>query len=214
MSRAVVLLSGGLDSAVCLVWARHAGHQLTALSFDYHLRGGHEKRAAEVVARAAGAELVAIAVPFLKELSDLRAEGRSPPGLAGAPEGYVPARNLVLYAIGTSVAEAIGADLVVGGHLRRDAEAFPDASAGFFRALEDLVALGSVRRGGSRIAFTLPLAGMRKSEVVRLGRELGVPFGHTWSCYGDGERPCGRCVSCAERAEAFREAGLPDPAAP
>ncbi len=210
MSRAIVLLSGGIDSAAALFWAKKEGHALTALSFDYHLRPESERRAGRALAPIAGATLLEVPLPFVREAVDLKAAGFAVPRADGAPEGWVPARNLVFYAIAAYYAEATGAGVIVGGHLARDAEAFADASRPFFDAFEDLIAAG--RRGTpERIRLVLPFATMQKQDVLRAAEALGVPLEHTWSCYGDGDRPCGRCVSCRERADAFAAVRRSDP---
>ncbi len=210
MSHAIVLLSGGVDSAVALYWARAQGHQVTALSFNYFRRPPGERTAAAWLATDSGSALIEVAVPFIKEAGDLREAGFPVPTADGAPEGFVPVRNLVFYAIAAYYAEALEADLIVGGHLRHDAESFSDAAPAFFEALEALVEKSAPGTRRVPIRFRLPFAEMSKTEVLRLAAELRVPMEHTWSCYEDADQPCGRCVSCRERAEAFAAAGLTD----
>jgi 7-cyano-7-deazaguanine synthase len=199
--RAIVLLSGGVDSATCLFWAKEQGYALTGLSFNYHLRPEQERQAASRLAQRAGAQLIEVPLPFLKELCDLRAEGLGPQE-EQVPEGYVPARNLIFYAVATYYAEVAQADLVVGGHLAVDPESFPDASPGFFRSFESLANLALLRQRPP-LEFAFPFSAMSKAEVIEEARKLGVPIELTWSCYGDGAAPCGQCISCLERAEAL-----------
>jgi 7-cyano-7-deazaguanine synthase len=211
MTAAVVLLSGGLDSAVALYWARGQGFRLHALEIEYHRRPPRERACSEALARATDAERLVVHLPFLREAEDQPAD-RRPAALSGAPRGYLPARNLVFYSIAAHCAESLGASIIVGGHNRPDGERFPDARRGFFDALERLFADGlwSARERPLRVA--LPLAAMDKTAALRLGLDLGVPFAQTWSCYeDDAERPCGRCPSCVERARAFEAVGLSDP---
>ncbi|HLE96948.1 MAG TPA: 7-cyano-7-deazaguanine synthase [Candidatus Thermoplasmatota archaeon] len=208
----LVLLSGGIDSAVALRWSLRQTKDVVALTFDYHDRAAQEKQATVALAEAAGVPLRVVTLPFLREASDLSAEDRQNPHLADAPEGYVPARNLVFYAIAANVAETLGASTIVGGHHGEDAELFPDASRPFFDRFEDLARLGvwSYRKRPFDVA--LPLGHRTKEEVVRLAFEWNVPLELTWSCYGDGARACGRCRSCAERSAAFEAVGAADPA--
>jgi 7-cyano-7-deazaguanine synthase len=209
--RAVVLLSGGIDSAVALFWAREKGLRAWALEFEYHLRPARERRCAAALAERAGAPRITAEVPFLREASDLPAAGIGAEHLQASPRGYIPARNLVFYSIAAYYAEALDAGIVVGGHNRDDAARFPDASPGFFDSFAPLASRALWSREGRRLEILLPLAELGKAQTVAKGVELAVPFGDTWSCYEDRDRPCGRCPSCAERAEAFAAVGAPDP---
>jgi 7-cyano-7-deazaguanine synthase len=214
--RALVLLSGGLDSAVALYAVLARGRSVLPVSFDYHLRPQREVRAVEaLLANAAHrfpgqvAALQRIALPFLREASDLPF---LPPHLEGAPEGYVPVRNLVFYAIAGSLAEAHGARTIVGGHTGEDPGTFPDAGPRFFGALNALFRDAAWSHAQRPFEVELPLAGQRKEDVLRMARDLGVPLGATWSCYADGAAPCGGCGSCQERREAFAALRVADPA--
>lgn len=214
---AIVLLSGGIDSAVALAWSLREGHRVLPVTFDYHLRPRRELEAAGALvdhARRRGhdvAPLERVALPFLREVEDLSPR---PPHLRGAPEGYVPARNLVFYSVAASLAEARGASLVVGGHNGGDPELFPDAGPRFFAAFNDLLVDAAWSHARSPFRVATPLAGKPKGDVLRLARDLGVPLELTWSCYADGKLPCGKCGSCAERREGFAAAGLDDPLVP
>ena len=189
----MVLLSGGLDSAVALWWALDAGHEVVPLSFRYRGRPGHEARAARSLAERAGLVLVEADLPFLEEPER---EGR----WRAAPRGYIPARNAVFYASAAYHAQTLACDIIVGGHNRDDAARFPDASAEFFQRLDRLLGEG-LWRDGARAPprLVMPLIGRTKLEVVALGRELRVPMALAWSCYEDGEAPCGACPSCLQR---------------
>lgn len=186
MKRALILLSGGIDSAVLLEEARKRW-SLTALSFDLAGRPKGEAKACGALARRAGIPLRRVAVGFLRP----------------RPSGYVPARNLVYHAIALSVAEELGAEAVLAGHNRSDAGHFEDARPSFFRRLERL-------NGGPRIV--LPFARLTDAQVLARGLELGAPLRLTWSCYRDGARPCGRCAACRGRLQSFRRLNLEDPA--
>lgn len=185
MSKAVVLVSGGIDSAVALWWARER-YAAVALSFDGAGRPRGEVRACREVVRRAGVPHLRVPAPFLWP----------------RPSGYVPGRNLVYHGVALSLAEELGAGAVVAGHNRTDAEVFRDARPEFFRRLEKL-------DGGRRIL--LPFARLTDAEVIARGLAAGVPLGLTWSCYRDGARPCRRCSACRGRLESFRSLGLEDP---
>lgn len=198
---AVVLLSGGLDSAVALWWARAQGWTVTALSIHYHDRPEGEKAASRALAALAGCiDLVEVDLPFVREATDFPG---AHPRHEAAPPGYVPARNLLFYAVASYYADALGARHIVGGHTRSDPEAFPDSSPGFFRILDAANALGRFRAEAAPLTVVLPLERLDKESVVRLARDLEVPVDLTWSCYENAPDPCGRCVSCTERATAL-----------
>ncbi len=208
--KAIVLLSGGIDSAVALWDSLRNGMEVEALTFNYHRRPPGEVRALSPLAEAAGGLKVrSIDLPTMREVVDLPPP--SNPSLRDAPEGYIPARNLIFYAMALGEAEARGADYIIGGHNGGDSEVFPDASRPFFNALNRLARLGLWSYSIEPIEIRVPLAGMTKAEVIRLGGELGVPFELTWSCYWDRQDHCGVCESCRERRDAFAAVGVEDP---
>ena len=208
MSKALVMLSGGLDSATCLYWAMKKFSDVSAITFDYYGRQVQEKRAAEGLARAAGAELVKVDLPFVKEASDfyggrLKKRGQS--------ASYVPARNLMFYSIAAHHAEYLGAKSIVGGHNRDDAKFFMDASSSYIKKLNALFKEGCLLCDGRAYRVVLPLAKMDRKQVIRLAIKLKVPIGTTWSCHGEGKTHCGRCYACRQRLDAFSSLGLKDP---
>ena len=212
MDRAMVLLSGGVDSAVALWWAKAQGWEVRPLTFDYFGRPKRERRAIEALAKAAGVQPIrTVNLPFLTEVDDLREAGLANPVLRDSPEGYIPARNLIFYSLAAYYAELDGTRYLVGGHNGSDPESFPDASPKFFTSLNELFRLSLWSYDRSPVEVLIPLSGTSKEGVLRLGRELGVPFELTWSCYWDRDLHCGTCVSCRERREAFAAIGLPDP---
>ncbi len=179
--KAIVLLSGGMDSAAALWWAR-GRYEVITLAFVTPATPAGERKAARALSKAAGAaEHREITLPFLTN------------HVAGKPDGYLPQRNLIYYAVAGSLAEQLGAVAIVGGHLATDAEDFPDARREYFARIESMT--------GLRVA--LPFIEKTKTDVVRYGLRRGVPFDKTWSCYRNGRRPCGECVSCRERATAL-----------
>jgi 7-cyano-7-deazaguanine synthase len=219
---AVVLLSGGLDSATCLAWARAQGFACCTLSFDYGQRHRVELAAAERVAAALGArdhrvvhiDLSAIGGSALT--ADIAVpKGPAAIGAAGAiPVTYVPARNTVFLAVALGWAEVLGAADLVAGMNAVDYSGYPDCRPEFVHAFESLAALAT-RAGveGTRFTVHTPLMALDKAAIIRLGASLGVDYALTHSCYdpaSDG-RACGGCDSCRLRARGFREAGVPDP---
>lgn len=214
--RAVVLLSGGLDSATCLYWALDRGLRPEALAVRYGQRHGRELRSAERLARAAGVPLTVaeLRLPWLGS-SSLIDESRALPelplrriGRGGVPSTYVPGRNAVFLALAASLADARGADSLVIGANALDFSGYPDCRPPFIRSFSRAVRLGT-RLG--RLTVLAPLLRMDKEAIVRLALRLGVPLERTWSCYRGGARPCGRCDSCKLRASGFSRAGARDP---
>ena len=212
MDRAIVLLSGGVDSAVTLWWTKKQGWDVQPLTFDYFGRPRREHTAIEGLVKEAGVRPVrTVGLPFLKEVDDLRSSGLANPVLEDSPEGYIPARNLIFYSLAAYYAELDGTRYLVGGHNGIDPESFPDASPKFFEFLNSMFHLSLWSFDRSPVQVVVPLSGKSKEDVLRMGRDLGVPFGLTWSCYWDRDVHCGTCVSCRERREAFAALGLEDP---
>ena len=212
-ARAVVMLSGGVDSTVALWWARARGLHPLPVSVEFGGRPRRELTAVERVVEASGAgPLTHMPLPFVHLAGELPAyQGAARP----VPYGYIPMRNLLFYTLAAYHADGHGARYIVGGQLKEDAMDFPDASATYFGQVNDLLKRST--NGWSKAGppeVVLPLAGMTKVEVVLMGARLNVPFELTWSCWFDGDSPCGTCVSCKDRAEAFQKAGVTDPAAP
>ncbi len=201
--KAIILLSGGIDSAVALYWAHHKGYNLIALSFNYDLRPQNEKKAVKKLTENLEIKLIEIPIPYIKESIDLRIEGFPVPSAVNAPEGFIPSRNLVFYSIAAYYAEVYGCELIIGGHIALDSKNFPDAAPNFFKSLEKLINIGKHNKEKTTVKLLFPLAKMTKIDVIKLAKELKVPFNWTWSCYSDGEQPCGKCNSCRKRIEAF-----------
>ncbi len=213
MERAIVLLSGGIDSAVSLLWSMDRGWEIYPLTFQYHLRPERERAAVEMLTNLCGCKdkLISVDLPFMMEVEDMQKLGVENPLLARAPLTYVPARNLVLYSIAAHHAEVTGARWIVGGHNGPDSDTFPDADPEFFSVLNELLGRSLLTSAELPVTIVNPLQGLSKSQVIRLGVELGVPLAETWSCSLDRKTPCGECHSCQERAGAFEGAGLEDP---
>jgi 7-cyano-7-deazaguanine synthase len=216
--KAVVLLSGGLDSATVLAIARERGFDCHALSLDYGQRHRAELEAARRVAAAGGAvehKVLALSLDAIggSALTDPAIAVPESPG-EGIPPTYVPARNTVFLALALGWAEVLDAsDLFVGVNAV-DYSGYPDCRPAFIEAFERLANLAT-RRGVEGQAFHVqaPLIAMSKAEIIRAGIALGVDYGLTVSCYQADEqgRACGRCDACRLRAAGFAAAGVPDP---
>ncbi|MBI4060864.1 MAG: 7-cyano-7-deazaguanine synthase QueC [Elusimicrobia bacterium] len=219
---AIVLLSGGLDSATALYWAKSKGYSAVALSIRYGQRHVRELDAARAVARAARVRIreVSLSLPWLRGSSLTNRNLRIPDvplekiGRGGIPSTYVPGRNTIFLSLAVSLADAVDAEAVVIGANALDYSGYPDCRPPFLGAFSRAAALGT-RRGarGKPLRILAPLLRLDKKGVVNLAVDVGAPLRLTWSCYAGGPRPCARCDSCRLRAKGFREAGLKDPAA-
>jgi 7-cyano-7-deazaguanine synthase len=217
--KAVVLLSGGLDSAVTLFYARKKGYECHCLTFDYGQRHIKEIACARMLARRAGAgiKIMRLELPWRgSSLIDRRLSvpsGRTTKEIKslGIPSTYVPGRNTIFLSLAISYAEAIGADTVfIGAHVQ-DSSGYPDCRKGYLEAFNKVVRSGTKRGLEGRLKIEYPLIGKNKAGIIKLGTRLGVPFELTWSCYKGGPKPCGESDSCVLRARGFEEAGLMDP---
>ncbi len=220
MKRAVVLLSGGLDSATAAAMARREGWELFALTLKYGQVHHAELRAARRVAESLGVSQHVELEVDLKAFggSSLTGEGEIPKddlGHAGIPSTYVPARNTVFLSLALAWAEVLNAERIVIGVNAVDYSGYPDCRPEFIAAFEYLASLAT-KAGveGRPLRLFTPLQHLTKAGIIRLGTELGVDYSLTHSCYdpGPGDRPCGHCDSCLLLARGFADAGLEDPA--
>ncbi|GAC1356379.1 MAG: 7-cyano-7-deazaguanine synthase QueC [Acidobacteriaceae bacterium] len=217
--RAVLCLSGGMDSCVCAALAaKH--YEVYAVHFSYGQRTeARELRSAEAVARLTGVrEFLPLKMDLFRRIGgsaltdptiavpDAPADESAIGG--GVPVTYVPFRNAHFLSAAVSWAEVLGAERVVIGAVEQDSSGYPDCRPAYYEAFNRLIAEGT-KDGAIRVET--PLIAMRKSEIVRLGVELGAPFHVSWSCYSGETESCGVCESCALRLRAFREAGATDP---
>jgi 7-cyano-7-deazaguanine synthase len=215
---AVVLLSGGLDSATVLAMARAAGWSCHALSIDYGQRHRVELEAASRVARALGAAQHRVVALDLRvfggsALTDTAIAVPTEPS-AGIPVTYVPARNTIFLALALAYAEVTRSEAIFTGANAIDYSGYPDCRPEFLAAFETLANLATKRAvEGFPIRVEAPIVRMTKADIVRKGHELGVDFSLTVSCYDpDAEaRACGRCDACRFRREGFAQAGIADP---
>lgn len=221
--KAIVLLSGGLDSTTCAAWALREGYEVVALSLDYGQRQRIELERARAVATRLGVEHRVVKV----DLAVLGGSALTDPALdvpkdrdeeaigAGVPVTYVPARNTILLSLALGLAEVVDARHLVIGVNRLDYSGYPDCRAPFLRAFEELaqVATRAGAEEGVRFEVLAPLLDLSKADIVRLARSLEAPIELTHSCYDpDPEgRSCGRCDACRLRLRGFAEAGCEDP---
>ena len=217
-TRAVVLLSGGMDSCVCAALCTR-DHAAAAVHVSYGQRTEERERRAFL----AICDRLGIHDRLVVRNEALRAIGGSAltdnridvpeagPEIGHAiPITYVPFRNAHFLAVAVSWAEVLGADKVYIGAVQQDSSGYPDCRPEYYRAFNEVVRAGT--REGS-IEIVTPLIGLRKAEIVRLGLELGAPFDLTWSCYSREDAACGVCESCVLRLRAFAAAGASDPIA-
>jgi len=216
--RAVVLLSGGVDSATVLALARESGLECYALSISYGQRHHAELHAAAAVARALGAREHRTILVDLANIGGSALTDRSLPvpteAAGGIPITYVPARNTIMLSIALGWAEVLGAGEIHIGVNAVDYSGYPDCRPEFIDAFEKLAQVATKAAvEGAPLAIRAPLIRMSKAQIVREGMRLGVDYSMTVSCYqsdGDG-RACGRCDSCRIRREGFDSAGVVDP---
>jgi len=214
-SRAVVLLSGGMDSCVCAALAAR-DHEAAAVHISYGQRTEERERQSflaicqrlkihdklmvrnEALRAIGGSALTddAIDVPAADQIGHT------------VPVTYVPFRNAHFLAVAVSWAEVLGAEKVYIGAVEPDSSGYPDCRPAYYKAFNEVVKAGTKE---GRIEIVTPLIAMRKTDIVQLGLELGAPFDLTWSCYSREDRACGICDSCVLRLRAFKAAGMQDP---
>jgi len=223
-SKAVVLLSGGMDSCVCAAIARerHGASNLALLHASYGQRT--EKR--ERQAFDAIADYYHVSHRLIVKLDHFRSIGGSAltdnninvpenelnatgPHGSTIPVTYVPFRNAHFLSVGVSWAEAIGARAIYIGAVAEDSSGYPDCRPEYYRVFQELIRVGT--RPETDIAMVTPVITLKKSQIIRGGMELGAPLHLTWSCYQGEDLACGKCDSCLLRLRAFAEAGIPDP---
>ncbi|RJP27628.1 MAG: 7-cyano-7-deazaguanine synthase QueC [Candidatus Omnitrophota bacterium] len=218
--RAVVLLSGGLDSATTLYIARRQGFECFCLIFDYGQRHKKEINSAKMIAASCGCKLRLIKISLPWKGSSLIDKGVSIPlgRLSGTkeakqiPSTYVPGRNIIFLSFALSFAEVIGASAIFIGAHSQDYSGYPDCRPQFYRDFKKVISSGT-KAGveGRRIDIRTPLILKNKAQIINMGKKLRVPFQLSWSCYYGGLKPCGKCDSCHFREKGFQEAGLKDP---
>ena len=202
--KVILMLSGGIDSATALFWALSKNYDIIALSVNYKWRSKKEIEATKKLAEIAEVPLVEVSLPDLMSAIDLRFEGYPVPSAENAPEGFIPLKNLIFYSIAAYYAEIYGCSIIIGGHIRDDIKKFSDVGLTFFNSLEKIIEISKHDKDLHPIEFIMPLSEKTKNEVFKLAYELNVPIDVTWSCYGDFEKPCGKCSSCVSRQKALK----------
>jgi len=213
--KAVILLSGGMDSAVCASIAQKEGYTLYVLHVNYGQRTSKkELECAQNLAQFYKAEdFKVITLDFLKEIggSGLTDESIVLPTeeTEGIPPSYVPFRNSIILSLATAWAEVIGADAIFYGANFVDFSGYPDCRPVYFEAFQNLINVGT--KDETVLELKTPIADMGKAEIVKKGLELKTPFELTWSCYTETEKACSVCDSCRLRLKGFKENGITDP---
>lgn len=218
--KAVVLLSGGLDSAVALWLAKSKGFEPHTLCFEYGQKHDKEIKQSALLAQKAGVKnhrLVTINIGQWGGSSLTDKEMEIEDGdihRTDIPVTYVPARNMVFLSVAASYAEAIGAQDIFIGISEVDYSGYVDCRHSFINAMQEAINQGTVMGAEKNMPITIhaPFMNITKADEIILGNQLGVPFEHTWSCYRGEKTPCGTCDSCLLRAQAFKKAGINDPA--
>nr|WP_230413448.1 7-cyano-7-deazaguanine synthase QueC [Zooshikella ganghwensis] len=219
MKKAVVLLSGGLDSTTCLAYAKSQGYECYALSFDYGQKHNSELEAAKRIAHAMNAARHEVLPLQLNQLtrSALTDQSIDIPDYVDdgeIPVTYVPARNTILIAVALGWAEVLEADAIFIGVSSVDYSGYPDCRPEYIEAYRKLAELATkVGVEGKPISIETPLIHLNKAETIQLGHKLGVDYGLTVSCYraNDEGEACGECDSCYLRKKGFSDAGVEDP---
>ena len=221
--KAVVLLSGGLDSTTTLAIARDEGYDIYAMSFRYGQRHAVELKCAKDIAKALGVKQHTVVDIDLRTFggSALTADIKVPKGRSdadmsnGIPITYVPARNTIFLSYALAYAEVLGAYTIFIGVNALDYSGYPDCRPEYIEAYQKMANLATQTgvEGKTELTIRAPLIAKTKAEIIQIGTALGVDYGLTLSCYDPGAegRACGRCDSCLLRERGFREAGIPDP---
>jgi len=202
-AKAVILLSGGLDSTTTLYYAKSHGYQAYALIFDYGQRHQREIKSAVAVAKKTKVSYQIVKISFPWKGSSLLDKNLSLPirrKFKGIPSTYVPARNTIFLSFALSYAETIGAKAIFIGANAIDFSGYPDCRPNFYQAFQKVIQTGTKAK---KIRVLTPLIKLSKAQIIRLGLKLGAPLELTWSCYKGGKKPCGVCDSCRLRRKGF-----------
>ncbi len=208
--KCVIVLSGGPDSAVVAYWAKKEGYEMYPITFNYGQIAVKEAQSAQKIAETLCAKTKIVDLSALKGVfGDVTSLCNSDIPLTAefSQPIIVPFRNAIFLSVAVSYAVSVCADKIFYGAHGSDEPFYPDCRREFYEAFEKAARLGT----GENVTIQAPFSGKRKSEVIKEGKKLGVPFELTWSCYRDGVKHCGTCESCINRKKAFAEAGVADP---
>ncbi|MBP5427403.1 MAG: 7-cyano-7-deazaguanine synthase QueC [Clostridiales bacterium] len=215
MKKAVILLSGGLDSTTCISYAIKNGYEVYPISFDYGQRLNRELECAKKVVKHFNVKthkIIKMDNVGGSALTDMNISVPKFEGDGEIPVTYVPARNIIFLSYATGYAEVVGADAIFIGVNAVDYSGYPDCRKEFIEAFQNMINVGT-KRGveGNPIKIETPLLNLSKGEIVKLAKEVGAPLQYSTSCYNGKEKACGVCDSCTLRLRGFKEAGLIDP---
>jgi 7-cyano-7-deazaguanine synthase len=208
--KAVIVLSGGPDSATVAYWAKAQGYQIYPITFNYGQIAIKETDCARKIAEKLGTTTKIIDLSALKEIFSTvtsLCNTKIPLTSEFSAPIIVPFRNAIFLSAAVAYAVTVGADKIFYGAQGSDEPFYPDCRQEFYQAFQKAAKLGTCQE----ITIQAPFTGKRKSELFKAGDDLGVPFDLTWSCYRDGVKHCGKCESCNNRKKAFKEAGISDP---
>jgi 7-cyano-7-deazaguanine synthase len=208
--KCVVVLSGGPDSATVAYWAQKQGYQIYPITFKYGQIAVKETQAAQKIAETLDTTTKIIDLSALKDIfsgTTSLVNREIPLTEEFSAPIIVPFRNAIFLSAAVAYAVTVGADKIFYGAQGSDEPFYPDCKREFYEAFEKAARLGTCEE----ISIEAPFSGGKKSDLIKAGAELGVPFEQTWSCYLDGARHCGKCESCVNRKKAFKEAGIADP---
>jgi len=221
MKKAIVLLSGGIDSATTLYFALDSGYKVHSLTFEYGQRHKKEVDSARHIAKLTKSpwQLLKIQLPWRGsalldkqiQLPQKRLANEMPKDI---PVTYVAARNMIFLSFAASWAEVVGAEAIFIGANEIDFSGYPDCRPDFYRAFHQVIKTGTKAGAEGKelpVHIETPLIDKTKGEIVKMGIELNVPYEFTWSCYKGGKKPCCKCDACILRAKAFKQAWIPDP---
>ncbi|KPU28040.1 7-cyano-7-deazaguanine synthase [Caloranaerobacter sp. TR13] len=215
MKKAVILLSGGLDSTTCMGIAQKEGYELYPISFDYRQRHRRELEAAKKIAEYYNVKehkIISLDNVGGSALTDKNIDVPEYKGDGEIPVTYVPARNILFLSYALGYAEVIGAEAIFIGVSSVDYSGYPDCRPEFIKAFQNVVDVGTAAGvKGKSIKIVAPLINLSKAETIKIGTKYGVPYHLTTSCYNGKEKACGVCDSCVLRLKGFEEAGIEDP---
>ena len=210
IKKVVIVLSGGADSTTLAYWAKSKGYSVHLISFNYGQIASKETKNAEVIAEKLGAKIKVVDISSLKQIyegSTVLVDRSMSMPTQFESKVIVPFRNAIFLSIAVAYAITIGSTQIMYGAHKSDAPFYPDCRKEFVDAFQEAAKLGTEMN----ISIENPFHNFSKADIIRIGIDLGVPYKLTWSCYLEGEYHCGKCESCINRKNAFKEAEIPDP---